>query len=72
MTLSLARLIPGSLRQWHWISSALCLIGMLGFAITGITLNHAGVIPAVPQVTSVETTVPVSYTHLTLPTKRIV
>ncbi|AKH70147.1 hypothetical protein IMCC21906_02492 [Spongiibacter sp. IMCC21906] len=58
MTLSLARLIPGSLRQWHWISSALCLIGMLGFAITGITLNHAGVIPAVPQVTSVETTVP--------------
>ena len=38
----------GTLRQWHWISSALCLVGMLLFAITGITLNHAGSIPATP------------------------
>ena len=30
-----------TLHQWHWISSALCLAGMLLFAITGITLNHA-------------------------------
>lgn len=30
----------------HWISSALCLVGMLLFAATGITLNHAGVIEA--------------------------
>lgn len=34
------------LRQWHWISSALCLVGMLLFAVTGITLNHAAAIPA--------------------------
>ena len=37
------------LHQWHWISSALCLISMVLFSVTGIT--------------------PVSYTHLTLPTK---
>jgi len=37
------------LHQWHWISSALCLIGMLLFAVTGFTLNHAGQIEARPQ-----------------------
>lgn len=35
--------------RWHWISAAICLIGMLLFAVTGITLNHAGSIPASPQ-----------------------
>ncbi|WP_342067953.1 PepSY-associated TM helix domain-containing protein [Achromobacter kerstersii] len=30
-----------TLHQWHWISSALCLLGMLLFAITGLTLNNA-------------------------------
>ncbi|TIX51687.1 PepSY-associated TM helix domain-containing protein [Alteraurantiacibacter aquimixticola] len=30
------------LRQWHWISSALCLALVMLFAVTGITLNHAG------------------------------
>ncbi|HEX7815744.1 PepSY-associated TM helix domain-containing protein [Dyella sp.] len=39
------------LHQWHWISSALCLIGMLAFAITGFTLNHAGQIEASPHTT---------------------
>ena len=48
----------GSVRQWHWISSALCLAGMLLFAITGITLNHAAQIPAEPRVVSHEGTVP--------------
>lgn len=37
------------LHQWHWISSALCLIGMLLFAVTGFTLNHAGQIEARPE-----------------------
>ncbi|WP_114393444.1 PepSY-associated TM helix domain-containing protein [Oleisolibacter albus] len=36
------------LHQWHWVSSALCLIGMLLFAATGITLNHAHQIEAAP------------------------
>lgn len=35
-----------TLHQWHWISSAVCLFGMLLFAVTGITLNHAGAIEA--------------------------
>lgn len=29
------------LTRWHWISSALCLVGMLFFAITGVTLVNA-------------------------------
>ena len=40
----------GTLRQWHWISSALCLVGMLLFAVTGITLNHAAQIEARPEI----------------------
>ncbi len=35
-----------TLHQWHWISSAICLVGILLFSITGITLNHAGQIEA--------------------------
>jgi hypothetical protein len=38
------------LYQWHWISSGLCLVGMVLFALTGITLNHAGQIEASPTV----------------------
>src|SRR5690349_8328545 len=38
------------LHQWHWISAAICLVSMLLFAITGITLNHASQIPAKPSV----------------------
>lgn len=41
-----------TLHEWHWISSALCLIGMLLFSVTGITLNHAGSIEAKPKVSS--------------------
>ena len=37
------------LHQWHWISSALCLVGMLLFALTGFTLTHAGQIEAKAQ-----------------------
>ena len=38
------------LHQWHWISSAICLIAMLLFSFTGFTLNHASQIEAKPQV----------------------
>src|SRR5690606_5142227 len=48
----------GSVRQWHWISSAVCLIGMLLFAITGITLNHAAQIQSVPRTTTLEVQLP--------------
>jgi hypothetical protein len=47
-----------TLHEWHWVSSAICLVGMLLFAVTGITLNHAGQIEAKPRVTSLQATVP--------------
>ena len=37
-----------TLLTWHWISSAICLIGLLLFALTGITLNHASQIESKP------------------------
>lgn len=40
------------LHTWHWMSSAISLIGLMLFAITGFTLNHAGEIEASP--TSIE------------------
>ncbi|WGK63182.1 PepSY-associated TM helix domain-containing protein [Halopseudomonas sp. SMJS2] len=51
-------LVIGTLRQWHWISSALCLAGMLLFAVTGITLNHAAGIESQPQVRTLELQLP--------------
>lgn len=56
MANSLARF--GTLRQWHWVSSALCLAGMLLFAVTGITLNHAGQIEARPNTHTIEEHMP--------------
>lgn len=47
-----------TLHQWHWISSALCLVGMILFSITGITLNHAGQIEGRPERTTVEAVLP--------------
>ncbi|HMO74851.1 MAG TPA: PepSY-associated TM helix domain-containing protein [Sphingopyxis sp.] len=38
------------LHMWHWMSSAVSLIGLLLFAITGFTLNHAADIEASPVV----------------------
>jgi len=39
-----------TLYRWHWISSAIALLGMLLFAATGLTLNHATQIEAHPRV----------------------
>jgi uncharacterized protein len=41
-----------TLHQWHWISSALCLLGLLLFTLTGFTLNHATQIESKPQVST--------------------
>jgi hypothetical protein len=46
------------LHLWHWISSGLCLVGMLLFAATGITLNHAADIAAAPVVSSTAARLP--------------
>jgi hypothetical protein len=37
------------LHTWHWISSAISLVGLLLFAVTGFTLNHAAEIEGSPQ-----------------------
>ena len=47
-----------TLHQWHWISSAICLIGLLLFALTGFTLNHAAQIESHPQVTTRDAQLP--------------
>lgn len=47
-----------TLHQWHWISSAVCLMGLILFAVTGITLNHASQIPAEPVVTNRQAEIP--------------
>lgn len=56
MTSAPARARPGrkafwlkQLHTWHWISSAVSLVGLLLFAITGFTLNHAGDIEGSPK-----------------------
>jgi uncharacterized protein len=46
------------LHRWHWISAAVSLVGMLLFAATGITLNHAGAIEATPRTTTRTASVP--------------
>ena len=46
------------LHQWHWISSALCLLGILLFAVTGITLNHAAQIESKPAVSRQKAALP--------------
>lgn len=51
------------LYQWHWISSALCLMGMLLFSVTGITLNHASQIEATPHVSSQKASTPPQLQH---------
>ncbi len=43
---------------WHWVSSGVCLGGMLLFTVTGITLNHAGSVASTPVVTKVDVTAP--------------
>lgn len=46
------------LHQWHWISAALSLVGLILFAGTGITLNHAAQIPAEPVTKETTATLP--------------
>jgi hypothetical protein len=53
------------LYRWHWISSAACLVGMLLFAVTGITLNNATHIESQPVVSTKTATVPATLlTHI--------
>lgn len=51
-------LLIKQLHTWHWMSSAVAMIGLLLFAITGITLNHAGEIEGKPVVTPASAVMP--------------
>ena len=44
--------------MWHWMSSAISLIGLLLFAVTGFTLNHAADIEGTPVVIEERATMP--------------
>lgn len=46
------------LHTWHWVSSAISLIGLLLFAFTGITLNHAAEVEGSPQTIEKAATLP--------------
>lgn len=46
------------LHSWHWISAAVSLVGMILFAVTGITLNHAASIPGNPVTVEQTATLP--------------
>ena len=48
------------LHTWHWVSAAVSLAGMLLFAITGLTLNHAAAISAKPVVVDTQGHLPAS------------
>ena len=50
--------VSRQLRLWHWVSSALCLGGLLFFTVTGITLNHASDIEAAPSIEEKRLTLP--------------
>ncbi|HUG57964.1 MAG TPA: PepSY-associated TM helix domain-containing protein [Candidimonas sp.] len=41
-----------TLHQWHWMSAALSLVGLILFAATGLTLNNAAWIEAKPEIVS--------------------
>ncbi len=47
-----------TLHQWHWISAALSLAGMVLFAVTGLTLNNASLVEASPAVENRQATLP--------------
>tara|TARA_B100000700_G_C15043152_1_gene856410 strand:+ start:2138 stop:3181 length:1044 start_codon:yes stop_codon:yes gene_type:complete len=47
-----------NIKNWHWVSSAICLAGMLLFAVTGITLNHPTVFEGDADLISIEAQVP--------------
>lgn len=47
-----------TLHQWHWMSSALSLIGLILFAATGITLNNAALFESKPAVHTQQAALP--------------
>ena len=52
-----------TLHEWHRVSSAMCLVGMILFAVTGFTLNHASQIEAKPKITTLHGTLDAALTE---------
>lgn len=46
------------MHTWHWISSAISLVCIILFTITGITLNHANYFEASANEIIIEETIP--------------
>lgn len=55
------------LHTWHWMSSAVSLIGLLLFAVTGFTLNHAAEIEGKPVVIAAKAELPADLLPLIAP-----
>lgn len=55
------------LHSWHWISSAISLVGLLLFAFTGITLNHAADVEGAPMTVEKSATLPSGLRPLVAP-----
>lgn len=47
-----------TMHQWHWVSAAISLAGLILFSVTGVTLNNATLFEGNPKTTQ---------NHLTLP-----
>lgn len=55
------------LHQWHWMSAALSLVGILVFAATGLTLNNAAWIDAHPDITHKTLAMPPALVEVLVP-----
>lgn len=56
------------LHTWHWMSSAVSLVGLLLFTITGFTLNHAAEIEGKPVISETSGQLPAPLLPLIAPT----
>ena len=54
------------LHLWHWVSSAISLVALLMFSVTGLTLNNAGLFESKARVTSGQAQLPAAVLAATL------
>lgn len=46
---ALRLMVAREARRWHWISSAVCLVMLMMFAASGVTLNHSALFEPEPR-----------------------
>lgn len=54
------------LHLWHWVSSAISLVALLMFSVTGITLNNAGLFESKARISSGQAQLPDAVLRATL------